>query len=177
MIIFYLFLVAIAALLAGNYLRSRTSVLPAGAVIYSDTDRTPVYETLVSHRYQLAGRPDYVLATPEGMAPVELKRRRSLKGGPRDGDRAQLYTYCLLLEDTRGVTVHQGYIEYSDRRYAVPFGSKERRYIIGVLDEMRGRRRAANVGRDHAHAGKCRACGFNAPGICGQELAPPYQTR
>ena len=79
------FLLAFAALLAFALSSRRRP----GAVIYSDTDRRRRGETLVSHRYGLAGRPDYLIRTAAGVTPVEVKSRACGPAGPYPGEKAQ----------------------------------------------------------------------------------------
>ena len=56
-------------MLAWLWLRRDVAVLP-GEVIYRDAAGAP---TLVSHRYRLAGRPDYITQDARGVVPVEVK--------------------------------------------------------------------------------------------------------
>lgn len=163
---------AAGALIAWAYFRGREKAgeLPQGTVSYGDTDRQRVHETLVSHRYGLVGRPDYVIRTPEGALPVEVKSRICGTRGPYPGEKAQLYAYCLLIEDVMGVRVRSGVIQFADRKWPVNFGEAERREILGVLGEMQQMQGAGDVRRSHNSAGRCRGCGFRAPGVCGQAL-------
>ena len=82
-------------------------------------------------RYELAGRPDYVVRSARGLVPVEVKSRACGSRGPYAGERAQLLAYCLLTEDALSGTVTSGVLEYRDRRISVPFGERERQEITG----------------------------------------------
>jgi CRISPR-associated exonuclease Cas4 len=137
----------------------------------ADKLTVPVDETLVSHRYGPVGRPDYVIDAGGAPSPVEVKSRSAGARGPYPGEKAQLYAYCLLVEEMTGKPVTSGVIQFADRQWTVPFGAAERREILGILGEMRALQGAANVRRSHSHAGKCRGCGFNAAGVCGRALA------
>jgi CRISPR-associated exonuclease Cas4 len=141
-----------------------------GSVVYTDTDARQPGETLVSHRYGLIGRPDYVLRTKDGLVPVEVKSRSSGGRGPYPGETAQLFAYCLLVEEVTGEPVRSGVIAFADRRWPVAFGKRERRDILSILADMRDMQGRAAVSRDHAQAGKCRGCGFRAADVCGQAL-------
>jgi hypothetical protein len=79
--------------------RSATG-LPAGLLVY-DAGRQHLQRPLVSHRLRLAGRPDYLIETAEGLVPVELKSGACPRSGPHAAHVAQLMTYCVLVEDTR----------------------------------------------------------------------------
>jgi CRISPR-associated exonuclease Cas4 len=149
---------------------ARDRGLPNGEIVYSDTDAERLERALVSHRYQLTGKPDYIIRARDGTFPLEVKSRRC-GTGPRDSELAQIWAYCLLVEEEAGTPVRFGLLQYADRKWPVPFGHRERRALLAILAEMRELEGAADVRRSHNHAGKCRGCDFNAPAICGQALA------
>jgi CRISPR-associated exonuclease Cas4 len=157
-----LFALAAFALLLWLYLRRRAAVLP-GEVVWRDT---PGAETLVSHRFALAGRPDYVVREGRGLVPVEVKSRACGPRGPYASERAQLLAYCLLTEDALGASVGSGILEYRDHRISVPFGLQERKEITALLAQMDAERDAH---RSHDQAARCRGCGFRAQ--CSETLA------
>ena len=159
---------ALAALLVARYLASRSRFLP-GEVIYSDIDEQRCGETLVSHRYGLVGRPDYIVRSPAGPIPIEVKSRACGSHGPYPGEKAQLFAYCLLIEDTMHLPVRSGVLRFRDRQWTVPFGDRERRFILSTLDEMRVAENDESA-RSHTIAARCRGCGFRATDVCGQEL-------
>jgi CRISPR-associated exonuclease Cas4 len=161
---------ALAALALAACLCFRAAERRRGMVVYTDTDARQPGETLVSHRHGLIGRPDYVIRTRNGLVPVEVKSRSSGARGPYPGETAQLFAYCLLVEEATGEPVRSGVIAFADRRWTVPFGKRERREILNILADMQDLRGRAAVSRDHAEAGKCRGCGFRAPDVCGQAL-------
>jgi len=78
-----------------NQLRASTG-LPWRTVVYHDTARRELTKALFSARYQLTGKPDYVLADGKALIPVEVKPQRQATS-PRQGDILQLAAYCLLL--------------------------------------------------------------------------------
>jgi hypothetical protein len=74
------FLIAlIAAALAwfvGRGLFARTG-LPTRDILYADVGSTfPQPAPLISKRYRLSGKPDYLVRVKDGIAPVELKSSR-----------------------------------------------------------------------------------------------------
>ncbi len=157
-----LFALAALALLLWWFLRRRAAVLP-GEVVWRDT---PEARTLVSRRYELAGRPDYVVRDTRGLVPVEVKSRACGTRGPYAGERAQLLAYCLLTEDALGGHVTSGVLEYRDCRISVPFGTRERQEITALLAQMNAERDAH---RSHDQAARCRGCGFRTQ--CSEALA------
>ena len=170
---FAVLVLALVASVASVYFRRKEAAggLPRGQVLYEDTDGQRIKETLVAHRHGLAGRPDYVVQTPDGAVPIEVKSRACGAKGPYPGEEAQLFAYCLLVEDVTGGPVRAGILQFADRQWPLTFGERERRRLLGILDEMRDARQERDVKRSHAQAGKCRGCGFRAADVCGQSIA------
>jgi CRISPR-associated exonuclease Cas4 len=143
----------------------RDAQLPAGELVSIDTQRanleTLKQQNLYSARYGLSGRPDRIMRTPRGIVPVELKSSAAPRTGPHEAQLAQLFAYCLLLEEHYQSTVREGIIEYSDRAFTIPFDDQGRKWILALIAEVReAKRLQAEPGRSHRHAGRCRACGF-----------------
>ncbi len=75
------------------------SGVPDGRIVSQDTDRRRDLERpLVSSRYGLVGKPDYLVETANGLIPVEFKSRDCARSGPYASDTVQLTTYCVLVE-------------------------------------------------------------------------------
>jgi CRISPR-associated exonuclease Cas4 len=163
--------VFLLALLA--WARARRQILKGGLsdgrVVYQDTDRRRDLERpLVSKRYGLTGKPDYLVETANGLTPVEIKSRASARSGPYSSDAAQLTAYCVLVEASLGATPTHGIIQYADRSWPIRYTKKGRQSILQILDEIRQAREVQTVHRDHEHAGRCRACGYRA--VCDEAL-------
>ena len=140
-----------------------------GRIVYQDTDRRRnVERPLVSHRYGLTGKPDYLVDRSNELIPVELKSRRCPPSGPHASDAAQLMAYCVLVEDSCGVTPSHGIIQYANRTWPIRYTVKDRERLLEILDEMREARQSNTVHRDHIQAGRCRACGYRA--ACDEAL-------
>ena len=163
---------AVIAFIAWLFFYRRSQVGPAalGTVVYDDAGRFHPEEVLVSHRYGLKGKPDYIVRDANGQFPAEVKSRACGQRGPYDGEKAQLFAYCLLVEEYTGEPVRSGLIEFANRQWRLPFGDRGRRYVLSVLDEIRRLRVATDVARSHTQAGKCRGCGFRRDDVCGQAL-------
>jgi CRISPR/Cas system-associated exonuclease Cas4 (RecB family) len=104
---------------------------------------------------------------PQGLVPIEVKSRSCSKG-PYDGEKAQLFAYCLLVEETMGAPVRSGILRYADRELTVSFGERERAWVLGLLEEMQQSRNSREVARSHSHVRRCQRCGVRAN--CGQAL-------
>lgn len=142
----------------------RASGLPAGAVIYSDTGaEQAVPAPLISRRYGLIGKPDYLVEAGHGagrtMIPVEVKSRRQ-PDAPPAGHLLQLATYCLIIEDLYGVAPSHGILRYADGAQTIAFTPELRRAVLDAAERIRAARTAPDVPRNHQEAGRCAHCGY-----------------
>ncbi len=156
-----LFLLACALVLfvVALWLRRRTGI-PWAPIRYSDTNAFQrVEQPLVSHRYGLVGRPDYVLQTRAGLIPVEIKPSRTATE-PYESDLAQLAAYCLLIEETTGRAPRYGLLRYAYQTFRMPYTADLRAYVLDILQEMRSAQTTLNVARSHMQPGRCSACHF-----------------
>ncbi len=167
-------LAGIIVLLAALWLASRagrtaqSTGLPVmqGKVVYSDSGAwQKVAEPLFSATYGLSGKPDYVLQTPAGLVPIELKPlRRSDK--PYESDIMQLAAYCLLLEEAWQESPPYGLLRYQDKTFRIEWDDRLRQNLLATLDEMRDLAtfEAYKGGPlpepQHDMTSRCRTCGF-----------------
>lgn len=163
---------------------SRRSGLPAGQILYSDTgypvgriSRTEKNKEgerqekpLISRRYGLIGKPDYLVETKAGIIPIEVKSTKCPAGGRAyDSHIMQLAAYCLLVEEAIGANVPHGIIRYSDCEVALDYTAELKDELIELLEEMREARVAEDVHRSHNDARKCGGCSMRAS--CDEALA------
>ena len=158
-----LLLVGFGLMLAARWLRQRTR-LPAGSLLASDAGTEPG-RLLVSSRYGLQGRPDYLIRQGRQVIPVELKPGQA-QAYP--SAIMQLMAYCLLVEEHHGRPSH-GLLVPRDGAQPIAYTDARRAELLAMLATMR----AAPLvpPRDHQQAARCRACRF-AP-ICSEALAAP----
>ncbi len=131
---FFLFALIAAALawFVGRGLFARTG-LPARGLFSTRTSATPPTQPapLISKRYRLSGKPDYLVRVKDGVAPVELKSSQSPSSGrPYDGHLFQLAAYCLLVEDVCRVSVPYGLVKYEDCTIRVEYTPSLRASLI-----------------------------------------------
>ena len=139
-----LLLLELFALCGWLYFSRRSATgLPAGLLVYDDAGRQHLQRPLVSHRLCLAGRPDYLVETAEGLVPVELKSGACPRSGPHAAHVAQLMTYCVLVEDALARPVPYGLLQYSDAQRQIPFTADRKREVL------------QSGGRDSAQAPLC----------------------
>ncbi len=149
----------------------RTTGLPSGEVVYSDTDQWEEQEKpLVSRRYGLVGRPDYLVRILEKgetiPVPVEVKSRRR-PAEPYASHILQLATYCLLVEDVMKVRPPYGLLRYADATLRIPFSDDLRAQVLTAAESIRAARKANDLARDHQDPTRCRNCGYRR--ACGPE--------
>lgn len=183
LIIVVLLALAFIAYLAARSAAGRTG-LPKGQLIYSDTGYAvgqigPVTTNeqgekqerpLVSKRYGLSGRPDYLVRNSDGIVPVEAKSTRNpASGRAYDSHVFQLAAYCLLVEDVIGVRVPYGIIRYADAEIVIDYTAELRDELLELIEEMREARGAEEVHRSHNEARRCLRCSMRE--VCDEALA------
>lgn len=154
-------LLVVAALIAHVAARKAAAVsgLPGGGIRYQDTCGAVVpCETLVSTRYGLVGRPDYIVETSSGLVPVEIKSSPAPLLGPYDNHVAQFLGYCLLVEDAMGRPVAEGILKCCDRDVHVLLTPERRERILAIVAAMQEARSGRPVCRSHEQVNKCRGC-------------------
>jgi len=149
-------------------LGQRASGLPVGAVIYQDTVRAgeQAAPPLVSRRYGLSGKPDYLVRDGATIIPVEVKTGRTPRE-PYDSQRIQLFVYCLLVEEEYGVTPPYGILRYPERTFELEYGAAEREWVLETLADLRAEQHAVDVAPNHDAPARCRGCEYLD--LCGQD--------
>ena len=121
------------------------------------TEETPV---LKSRKYNLAGRPDYLIKENDLRFPVEVKTGRRPKA-PFFSHVLQIGAYCLLSEETFGTIPKYGQIRYGfeNEPHNVEWEPKLKTLVVEKIEEMNdildGRTKAH---RNHKRVGKCNNC-------------------
>jgi len=154
--------------------KQQTSGLPTGEIVYSDTTTwLPLERPLLSRRYGIVGKPDYIVENGTGrkkeMIPVEVKSRKAPRK-PLDGHLLQLGAYCLLVEEQYGIPPTHGLLHYADATLRIPFTAELRAEVLVIAEAIRRAEGAHNLLRDHAVAARCRSCGYRH--ACGEEALP-----
>ncbi len=142
--------------------------LPSGRVTFIDTTglarpERPLYD----RDLDLIGRPDYLMETPGGPVPVEVKSGRS-PAAPYDSHILQLAAYCRLAQVSRGQRPPHGILRYADRTFAIDYTPGLENALLDALAEMR-RAEGSAPGRSHDSPQRCRGCGYRQE--CDQSLA------
>ena len=105
-------------------------------VVYADHKEKPAL-AFYSSKYNLTGRPDYILHTKDGIIPLEIKNTLKPKQ-PYYSHIMQLMSYCLLIEEVRGVTPKYGFIQYrNEKPFSVPYTIEMKDHLLAIISEMR----------------------------------------
>jgi len=149
---------AIICLILSHRVR-RMSGLPQGQVIYADTP-SDAGEVLVSMRYGLSGKPDYLLEEGRNsLIPVEIKSGFAPRGGqPHRSHLLQLAVYFLLVEDVLQQQAPYGLIRYRDRTLEIANTPHLREELIDLVERMRQQLSLREVRRSHNQRSRCAGC-------------------
>jgi len=121
------------------------------------TEETPV---LKSRKYNLAGRPDYMIKEKDMRLPVEVKTGRRPKA-PFFSHVLQIGAYCLLSEETFQKSPSHGQIRYGfeNEPHNVDWEPKLKTLVLEKIDEMNDiLERRTKAHRNHKRVGKCNNC-------------------
>lgn len=152
---------AIAALLVWRHARGQRAALglPEGRIVRADMGSwQQCTHPLYSPRYRLAGKPDYLVRSPRGLIPVEVKPGRTA-AAPCASDVLQLGAYLLLVEEETGRRPPHGLLHYAGRTFEIPYTPALRQAVIQAIREMQALRRARDVSPQHRDPWRCRRCG------------------
>jgi CRISPR-associated exonuclease Cas4 len=134
--------------------------LPLGRVMWTDReDGERLDRPLFSHRHQLLGRPDYVVADGGRLIPIEVKSGCA-PTWPHQAHVLQLAAYCLLVGETTGRRPPGGILHYADRTFEIRYTSGPEDELLEVLDPMRLDLTGGEARRDRHEPGRCVVCGY-----------------
>lgn len=125
-------------------------------------------ELLVSEKYGLRGRPDYILTEGDHIIPVEVKTGRTPRG-PLFSHIVQVAAYCLLVEETYGKAPPHGVIRYPEASHEIEYNEDLKKLLVGKLEEMRKALAKGEAHRNHNRPAKCIHCSRRE--VCPEKLA------
>ncbi|UCF08023.1 MAG: CRISPR-associated protein Cas4 [Thermoplasmata archaeon] len=138
-----------------------------GSIEYVDADgENP--NILVSNKYSLRGRPDYILRRGSYLIPVEVKTGR-VPRGPLFSHILQLAAYCLLIEDKYNSAPPYGIIRYSNAQHEIDYTEDLKNILTAKLKDMREIMEKGVAHRNHNRPNKCKGC--SRRDICSEKLA------
>lgn len=106
-----------------------------------DFDRTKVVvsEMIVSDKYGLRGKPDYIYINKSktDLIPVELKSGKIKDNKtPYIGDMMQLIAYFLMIEDKLTIKPREGRIIYKDYMFIIKNTKEFREHLLKTMEDM-----------------------------------------
>jgi CRISPR-associated exonuclease Cas4 len=146
----------------------KSSGLPTGKVIYSDTNQwepleTPLYDPSLG----LAGRPDYLVRHESQIVPVEIKSSQ-VSDAPYEGHVMQVAAYCRLIDTEFGIRPDHGLINYPGATFSIEYTHELEGNLTDLLKEIRTQTSQTIPNRSHQSHNRCRNCGYRR--ICDQAL-------
>lgn len=129
--------------------------LPSGNIFRTDLNKPS--KALVSDKYRLIGKPDYLLNINNEIIPVEFKSSSSDK--IKDGHVLQLASYCLLVEECFKKKVKYGILDYNGTKYEIPFTDELKNELLKALYEIRSIKEKPL--RNHESKARCLNCSYN----------------
>ncbi|HUR62117.1 MAG TPA: PD-(D/E)XK nuclease family protein [Candidatus Thermoplasmatota archaeon] len=116
----------------------------------------------------LTGTPDYVLQTPHGYVPVEVKSGKTPER-PHANHLQQVACYLALIEANTGKAPEYGLLTYPQGTFRVSWDDAQRQALEATLARIRLSMAAGVADRDHQQPGRCRGCARRD--ACEQRLA------
>jgi CRISPR-associated exonuclease Cas4 len=166
-LVIVLFLIGLGLLWQASRMQ-RSTGLPSGRIIYSDTSRWGVQEKAIyDPQLGLTGRPDFLVQAGEKIIPVEVKST-AVSTMPYDSHIFQLAAYCLLVERSSGKRPDHGILHYPNRTFAIDYTSQLERSLLDLLNEMRASSSFKDIARSHDSTARCNACGYR--NVCEQRI-------
>jgi len=121
---------------------------------YSD-HREKVSKAFYSSKYDLTGKPDYILHTKDGPLPLEIKNTKRPKK-PYFSHVMQLVSYCLLMEED-GKKPKYGFIQYKGgKAFSVSYTDKMKEKLISIMNKMKKINSKPKARRSY----RCDKCGY-----------------
>jgi CRISPR-associated exonuclease Cas4 len=112
---------------------------------------------LVSKKYGLNGKPDYIITDKEGRhMPVEVKTGEKPRY-PYFSHIVQIGVYSLLVEDLYG-QCPGGYLRYGDKMFFIRLNEKLRKTIKENRSNLLKGLQKGSMHRNHTRKGKCKNC-------------------
>lgn len=132
-----------------------------------DSDLAGGGKTLRDPDWNLSGTPDYLLDTPAGPVPVEVKTGHT-PNRPYANHVLQLACYMRLLE-ANGRPPPYGLVNYPEGVFRVAWDDTRRKDLRDVLARMAAAQATGKADRDHEQPGRCKGCARRD--ACDQRLA------
>ena len=131
--------------------------IPNGELEYSDLNKPN--KSLFSKKYQLVGKPDYIIKQKNSFIPVEYKSCRSTK--PHNNHILQLAAYCHLVEENYKCFVDKGILVYENKSFEIEYNPNIRFILERTINEIRNQMKKNKIFPNHNDHYKCVNCSYN----------------
>lgn len=167
LLIFLGFLVFCKILIYNGSIKKKKSAfaIKGYKVFYQDSksDKDDVIESrlLSSQKYNVKGKPDYILKhyKYDLYIPIEIKSGKIGKSDkPHQGDFLQLITYFVIIEEEFGVSPKYGKLMYKDYMFIIKNQKKYRNELSKVLKQMRSMLKTGKCNSVNSSFNKCKHC-------------------
>lgn len=133
--------------------RREVAAIPSGRIEYIADEHSP---DLISNKYRLVGKPDYVIGIDNTYVPIEFKAGR-IPRGPLFSHILQIVAYSLITEEKYGKVAY-GMLVYGSNQYKISITEELKEVVLKKANEMREALKTSVVHRDHKKVSKCRTC-------------------
>ncbi len=103
-------------------------------IMYADSEKQPG-KILYASSIPLIGKPDFILEKDGFYIPVEVKTGKTPKT-PYKNHVAQLYAYCLLVEETYHIRPPYGILRYPEEEFTLEFPEQTENYLIHMVHTL-----------------------------------------
>lgn len=141
--------------------------LPEGQIVYIDDleENTPV---MFSDKYDISGRPDFVVLVKGDYIPIEYKSGR-IPRGPLFSHIIQLTAYCILVEEKYGKTPPYGIIKYGKKDFQIEYTDDLKELVLKKVAEIKQAELTGIAHRNHNNPNRCLGCSRRE--FCDEKLA------
>lgn len=155
------FVFVVFKILTKKKYKSKPNIFIKGYKIFYADDKNKEAEItskkLVSHKYNISGKPDYIFRRRNNYIPVELKSGKiGDNEHPRAGDLMQLVAYFIIIEENFG-KVPYGKLIYSDSMFIIKNTKKLKKQLIKNTKSMR-KMLKTGIGEKEPSFVKCKYC-------------------
>ncbi len=111
---------------------------------------------IISEKYGIRGKPDYILCIDDDFIPVEEKSA-NLQSPPLSHV-IQVTAYCMLVEDKYGKSPPYGIIKYKENQFKIPYEIRWKNMVIQLRKKLLKDLEKGEAHRNHFNKRKCLNC-------------------
>ncbi|HEC76617.1 MAG TPA: Dna2/Cas4 domain-containing protein [Thermoplasmatales archaeon] len=113
-------------------------------------------EEIISEKYGIKGKPDYVLKIDDDYIPVEEKSADFTS--PKYPHVIQITAYCMLIEDKYGKAPPYGILKYKNSEFKIPYEKRWKNRILKMRESIIEDIKRGEAHRNHYNPKKCKNC-------------------